>query len=77
MAKFYKTVFRVTVLSERPISSLSLSEVAYEIDEGDCSGEVEVLEAKSITPRQCAQLALKQASDPGFFRLDANGKSVD
>jgi hypothetical protein len=38
--KFYKTVFKVEVLSEEPLSDISISDVVYQITLGDCSGVV-------------------------------------
>jgi len=73
--KFYKTVIRVEVLSERPFDNWSdLNTVILEITEGGCSGTVKLAEAKVLTAKQAAMGLIEQGSDPAFFRLMSNGQ---
>ena len=76
--KFYRTLVTVEVLSESPIEGFGeLSELAYAITEGDCSGEVTVAPAKKLTGKQAAKALLKQGSDPSFFRLTDKGEDLE
>jgi hypothetical protein len=78
MRKFYKTVIRVEVLSEDPVSfGETLSGVDYAITEGDCSGKVKVVSQKTITPKQAAKELIKHGSDPAFFQLTETGEEVN
>jgi hypothetical protein len=74
--KFHKTVLRVTVLSEEPYEFTSLSQTASDIDDGPCSGEVEVVSTKILSALQAAHALEKQASDPGFFNLTEKGEDA-
>jgi len=80
--KFYRTVFKVEVLSEvyegdQMVSTLSLKEIDYEITDGHCSGRRTVESELEVTPRQMAQLLKSQGSDTSFFMLDEEGNSID
>ena len=72
--KFYRTRFTVTVLSEEPLRSLELEEVAHAIREGDCSGQVTQGLSYELNGKQMAAALMRQASDPGFFRLTHKGE---
>ncbi len=75
--KFYKTVFSVEVLSEyRSVEASSLTTIAREIDQGDWSGHVEVVEVKELTGKEAADALQEQGSDPGFFMLNEDGSEV-
>ena len=72
--KFHKTVFQVTVLSEKPFASdLSLSDIHDEITTGDCSGVVKEVSHEEMNGKQAADALYEQGSDPGFFMLDDEG----
>jgi len=77
--KFFKTVLKVEILSEnKPIDdTLSLSEIAYEITEGGCSGKVETEMAVKLSGKEMAQALQAQASDPEFFQLDEEGNDLE
>lgn len=75
--KFYKTIFQVEVLSEEPIKELSLSDLDYEITEGDCSGRVSTLSENTINGACAANELLAQGSDPSFFGLTEDGNDCD
>jgi len=72
--KFYKTVFKVTVLSEEPLGNPDLEQVNHAITEGDCSGVVTVSEALELDGKQAARALYDQGSDPSFFRLTSKGE---
>ena len=84
--KFYKTVVKVTVLSEDPLEPSSiegigggcaLSEIAYNITEGDMSGVVEIGETETLNGKEAADALVEQSSDPEFFQLDADGNDLE
>jgi hypothetical protein len=69
----YRTVFQVTVLSERPVSDLELADVAHEIVDGDASGKVEVTDGREISRRDMALALQEQGSHPGFLLGEDDG----
>ena len=75
---FYRKTMRIEVLSEEPLGScLSLGQIDYAISEGDCVGRLtEVLE-ETVTPKQCANLLYEFGSEPGFFQLNDDGKTIE
>ena len=81
--KFYRTVFKVEVLSEHWsndkgwISNLDLEQINYAITKGHCSGLVTVESELEVTPQQMAKLLKAQGSDTSFFMLDEQGNTVD
>ena len=76
--KFYRTTYRVVVLSEeQPLTTTALEDVNYEITYGHCSGVVEITEAEELTAAEAARELEAQGSDPEFFGLDAEGNEVE
>lgn len=79
--KFYRHKVVVEVLSESPVVDdllADLETLAYEIDEGDWSGQVEVvLNNEELDGKQMADCLRAQGSDPGFFRLCDDGSEQD
>lgn len=76
--KYYKTTFMVEVLSEgKPFpDAASLHNIAYAIEEGDCSGVTKMVSQKELTGKQAAKALKAQGSDPGFFDLDEDGNKL-
>lgn len=76
--KFFKTVFQIEVLSEdKPLNDVgSLHDIAYQIDEGDCSGVVKHIKSIRLTAEKAAKALIEQGSDPEFFQLDATGNDL-
>lgn len=75
-AKFTRTTFTVTVLSQGPLPiDISLTGVAYEIGAGDCSGTTERTE-ETLTGPQMAAALVGQGSDPEFLGLTADGEEA-
>lgn len=76
--KFYKTVIQVKVLSEQPYEYENLSQVASDISDGDCSGEIEnTITNEKLNGKQAATVLQEQGSDPEFFRLDKDGNDLE
>lgn len=77
--EFWMTRVVVTVLSEDgPVSeSAELSTIDYMITHGDCSGAVEFVSRQKVSAKKMAKLLEGQGSDPGFFRLNADGTDAD
>lgn len=66
----YKTIMTVEILSEDPIGSPTLEEVAYEITHGSWSGSYEVSSRSELSNEEMREALIEQGSDPGFFGLD-------
>lgn len=76
--KFYKTIIQITVLSEEPMTGgESLSDICYEMDQGDFSGQMKIGKSKELDGKQMARALKRQGSDPGFFGLDDDGSHED
>ena len=75
--KFYRTVFTVTVLSEEPISSVSLDTLHYFITDGEGSGVVTQEESVPVDGPTMAVMLEEQGSDPGFFQLTDKGEDIE
>jgi hypothetical protein len=76
--KFFKTVFRVEVLSEdEPVEDASCEDLHEMITTGDCSGVVKREDPIELTGAQAAAALLEQGSDPSFFNLDEQGRDLD
>jgi hypothetical protein len=76
--KFYRTVYRIEVLSEEPIpGDLDIEDVAREITTGDYSGLVTHDDPEELDGPQAASALIAQGSDPGFFCLDEHGNDFE
>lgn len=77
--KFYRSKIVVEVLSEEPmIPQLSLTEIDFEITNGDWSGQSEeIVLNEEVDGPTMAQLLKAQGSDPGFFHLTDDGEDTD
>jgi len=74
--KFWKTVITVTVLTEgeEAPSYDSLSEVAYDIENGEASGS-EKTEHEELDAQSMADALIKQGSDPAFLGIHVNDEN--
>ncbi len=72
--KFYVTDISLRVLSEGPLGDISLKQIVYEIDEGDCVGATRNRKEREVSGKVMARLLEELGSEPGFFQLDSNGK---
>ena len=73
--RYFKTVFKLTVLSEHgPVSeACSLEQIAREITDGGWSGELEPELIEELSARQVADELVMQGSSPDFFDIDFSG----
>lgn len=75
--KFFRTVFTAVVLSEEPITNLSLAQLHYETQEGHCVLQSLSEKQTAISGKRAANELYKAGSEPSFFNLDDDGKSID
>src|ERR1017187_772934 len=72
MTRYWKTTLTVVVLHEDDdpaiYDSLSdLSRIAYNVNEGDCSGQITQVVTEEVSEERMAQLLEEQGSDPEFL----------
>jgi hypothetical protein len=75
--KFYRKVFHIEVLSEKPIPETCLNEINYMITDGPWSGYIGSDGMEEVDGAQMAKLLQGQASNPGFFNLTETGEDAD
>jgi len=76
--KFYRTVFTVEILSEKPLSDgIALADVNYMIVYGEHSGRMERSDPEELDGLQAARALKKHGSDLSFFHLDEDGNDAD
>lgn len=76
--KFFKQTFTIVVYSEdAPLEYDDLDDIHHAISEGDCVGSIIDEHQESITGKQAADGLSEVGSEPGFFRLDDDGNTVD
>lgn len=69
--RFFKTVFRVEVLSEDfNVSDMGLHGIADAITTGSCSGIVECISVQGLSAQDAAAALITHGSDPVFFGID-------
>ena len=74
---FFRTIFTVEVLSRGQLGDgIPLERVAYEITDGDCSGNITMTEEQVDGP-QMVQLLVSQGSEPEFLGLNEDGQEID
>lgn len=77
MRKFFKQIIQIEVLSEDvPLEWDNLRDIDYAIIDGGCSGKVDEISCEPVSAPEMAKLLIGQASDPGFFGLDDDGKDT-
>jgi hypothetical protein len=75
--KFYRVVYQVEVLSETPYDTVNLNDIACDIYDGPCGGNVKIVESQEVGGAVMAKLLQGQGSDPEFFGIDNDGNDVD
>ncbi len=76
--QFYRTTYTYTVLSENPMAdSLSLTDIAYMTDEGDCVGRFGETKTETLTSKEAADALNDAGSEPGFFMLNDDGEEIE
>ena len=74
--KFYRTVFEIEVLSEKPIDQEDVLDSMFQISEGNSAGVTTVTVNEELDGKKAADALLKQERDPDFFCLDADGNDI-
>jgi hypothetical protein len=74
---FRKSTVTLTVLSQASIEGWELGTVLRECEEGDCVLASTGFNEQPLTGKEMADALYDAASDPGFFRLDDDGNTVD
>lgn len=71
--KFYETVFTYSVLStEAPYPEVhDLRALAYDVEEGDCSGHIVSTTRKELTLSELKDRCGEHGTDPDFFLHEA------
>lgn len=75
--RFYRTLIVYEVLSEEPLGSVSLEQIANETREGDMSGQFKPSDELEVDGLTMAKLLQAQGSDPAFFQLTADGEDTE
>jgi len=75
--KFYRTVFQYEVLSEVPVESSQLEDIAYECRDGHFSGQMLSQTQETIDAKTAVKALLNQGSDPEFFQLNMDGEDIE
>lgn len=74
---FHRQVYVVEVLSEEELPDMSLEDLAYEINEGHCSGQFLESFHQEVGGPCMAKLLQGQGSDPEFFQLTPEGDDTE
>ncbi len=74
--KFYKTVITIEVLSEDVYAFDSLEQTAYDIQDGGCSGKIEVVKSEELNGENVVKALNNQGSASEFFMLDEDGNDL-
>ncbi|MGV8847001.1 hypothetical protein [Tessaracoccus sp.] len=69
---FYRTVYRIEVLSNTPAPE-GLEDVVQEITAGDMSGAFTKTSEEIVTPEQIRELLAAHGTDPTFLNAHAKG----
>ena len=75
--KFYKTVIKVTVLSEESFTYNNLADVHNAITNGDCSGAHSTVSVAELSGKDVVKALQAQGSDPCFFQLKEDGEDIE
>ena len=68
MTKSYKKItLTIEVLSDGAWEWENLTDVAHQISDGECSGEITNEEIEFLTPDEMAEALIAQGSDPSFL----------
>lgn len=74
---FWRTVVQVEVLSEDTPWDGELTNLAIDVIDGDCSGQMTIKKLEQVPAKKMAKLLMKQGSDPEFFRLNKDGTFME
>ena len=73
----YHTKFTVSVLSEEPIDPQSLSDLAYEIQDGDAVGSWWQVSERKVEGKTAVNLIYRLDSHPDYFLMDDQGNEEE
>jgi hypothetical protein len=69
--RYYRTVIQIEVLSTDPTPrDAELETVAWQIREGDWSGDTTIVSVEEVDAQRMAELLIAQGSDPEFLLGD-------
>ena len=68
--KFYRTEFKVVLLSDRPMANLDIRQIAMEMTTGDASGELKCVSAEEVPRDKISEMLIAQGSDPSFLIIE-------
>lgn len=75
--KLFRKVIQVEILSEEELpEGMTLEQIQYEINEGDCSGQIITKKQEVVTGRKAAKMVMAQGSDPTFFQMNEFGNEI-
>lgn len=77
MAKFYKTEFKIVILSEDPIGDIALEDLNYFVTDGPgCLKQFSETKQTELTGKKAVRELYAAGSDPEFFQLDDKGNDL-
>lgn len=74
---FWRTVVQVEVLSEDTPWDGELTNLAIDVIDGECSGQMTIKKLEEVPAEKMAKLLIKQGSDAGFFGLNEDGTFME
>ena len=74
---FHKYTITYEVLTETPITDEDMRLIVQECDDGADVGCVKKMEHASLNGAEAAKALSDAGSEPGFFRLDAEGNDAE
>jgi len=77
--KLYRTIIQYEIISEEPIESMSLEDIAEETTNGSMSGMFleNVVTNEKLTGIAAVNAVKAQGSSPEFFFMDDKGNDID
>jgi hypothetical protein len=75
--KFYKTTFKVVVLTEEPYDPFNLEDIEYDIKFGHASGAWEKTASYILSGKEMVMALNEQGSDLEFFMLNEDGTDIN
>ena len=64
---YCRTVYRIEVLSRKPLGPVSLEDIVYLVTVGPCAGQFLETVAETVSPEVMSELLTSQGFDPDFF----------
>ena len=67
---YYKTILKVVIISKTPYTYDTLTDLSYDIDEGQCVGEAYTESEVELSEKEAKEEIEELGSDPMFFDID-------